>query len=280
MITVQESTTKTISLKAMAVIVISNGAGTAALSFDGTTVAAAHTGTKTYGPYPNPGKFTIAATSGQVEYRVDTARNKATGVGTYASLTELAAVNAAGYTRGSVALVGPDATGQYSEWYSNGIRWRPRSGILHVKPTPASLPDTTSTETDLWSFTIPAGLIGPNDVLSCNVFWTYTNNATNKDMKLYFGGQLWSHLTTNAGAGFRGMTYLAMRNSQVSQVWASAIHGISYADGSGSSGSSLVRNVDAKQDVVIKAAAKWPSSGGGTNNITLEYIAVRLEFEA
>lgn len=281
MLTLSSGNSTTIRLKNLATVLISNGAGSAAISFDGQVIAAAHTGNKIYGPFTKPGELTITATSGAVQYRIGTARNKATGVGTYASLAELAAVDAGTYPRGTVALVGPDAAGQYSEWYSNGVRWRPRSGLIHVKPTPAALPDTTSTETDLWSFTIPAGLIGPNDLLSCNAFWTYTNNATNKDMKLYFGGQTWSHLATNAGAGFRGTTYLAMRNSQVSQVWASSIHGISFADGSGSSGGALVRTVDTKQDVVIKAAAKWASAaGGGANNITLEYITVRLEFEA
>lgn len=131
MITVQESTTKTISLKAMAVIVISNGAGTAALSFDGTTVAAAHTGTKTYGPYPNPGKFTIAATSGQVEYRVDTARNtnpaQASMVGPAANLDKLNGDWPAVVNTGKEALVG--TAPPYVRYVSNGSAWVIASGI-------------------------------------------------------------------------------------------------------------------------------------------------------
>lgn len=201
-------------------------------------------------------------------------------VGVYASLPELAAVNAANYPAGSTAFVGPDAYGQYAEWFTNGVRWRPRGGLLYVKNTPASLPDTTSTETDVWSYTIPSGLLGPNDIISSNWFWSYTNNATNKQFKLYFGGQGWVDLTTNAGAGFRGHSRVMMRNSNTVQVWPSSIHGVSFADGSGSSGGALIRHVDTTQDVIVKAAGKWASAGGGANSITLEYLSLRLEFEA
>lgn len=198
----------------------------------------------------------------------------------FATLADLAAVSAAQYPAGTAVRVGPDPYGQYAEWYSNGVRWRPRGGLLMVKNTPASLPDTTSTETDIWQYTIPAGLLGPNDIVSSHWFWSYTNNATNKQFKLYFGGQSWVDLTTNAGAGFRGHSRVMMRNSNSVQVWPSSIHGVAFADGSGSSGAALIRNVDTTQDVVVKAAAKWASGGGGANNITLEYLALRLEFEA
>lgn len=280
MLTLKSGNTTTLQLKALSSVVVSNEAGTASVSIDGQVITPSHTGTKRYGPFKTPGKFVITATSGDVQYRIESARNTATGVGTYATLAELAAVKAAEFPQGTVVLVGPDAAGQYSEWYSNGIRWRPRSALIHIKPTAASLPDTTTTETDLWSFTIPAGLLGPNDLISAAYFWNYTNNTTLKDMKLYFGEQVWMQTTTNAGAGFRGTSYAAMRNSQVNQVWASALHGVAYADGSNSSGGSNLRTVDTKQDVVIKAAAKWASGAGGTNKITLEYVAIRLEFEA
>lgn len=280
MLTIQSGNTKEFQLKGMTAVVVSNGAGSAVISFDNEVLAAAHTGTKIYGPFKAPGKFKIVATSGDVQYKVETARNKATTVATYATLFDLVAVDAAKYPKGTTVMVGPDAYDQYAEWYSNGVRWRPRNPLITVTSTPSSLPDTTSTETDIWAYTFPGVLLGPKDLITANYFWSYTNNATNKEMKLYFGGQPWSHLTTNAGAGFRGSSYALLRNSKTVQVWGSPTFGISYADGSGSGGNAAVRNINTNQDVVIKAAAKWASGGGGANNITLEYITLRLEFEA
>lgn len=42
---------------------------------------------------------------------------------TFATLAALGADTATNYPRGGVVQVGPDAAGQYSEWFSNGARW-------------------------------------------------------------------------------------------------------------------------------------------------------------
>lgn len=214
----------------------------------------------------------------------DLAKAKALGVRPierrFASIAALALEDASKYPPGTLVHVGPDAYQQYSEWYSNGVRWRPRGGILYTQNTPASLPDTTTTETDVWSYTIPNQLIGPNDVITADWFWSYTNSAATKGFRLYFGTATWMSLNSAAGAGFRGRSHACMRNSKTVEMWASAIHGVAFADGSGSSGGAQVSNVNTNNDVVVRAAAAWGTAAGGTSNITLERISLKIEFVA
>ena len=203
-----------------------------------------------------------------------------TVIGVYANLAALAAVNAANYPVGSIAMVGPDSYGQYARWYSNGIRWRPHSATIFQNTTPAILTDTTTTETDVLSYTLPKELVGPNDIITVNYLWAWTNNATNKTPRVYIAGSKVMEQITASGAGFRGSSWLEFRDSKASQGCPNGILGIAYTDGGpGSSGGIQTNTVDVNTtDVVIRASAQWGAGGSGTNNITLHRFSARLEF--
>lgn len=203
-----------------------------------------------------------------------------TGGKTYATIAALVADSASNYAVGTVAYVGPSVDGSHSEWYSNGVIWRPRGNYLYVQNMPLSLPDTTTTETDIWSMTLPGSLIGPNDTLRFEYFWTYTNSAANKTFKLYFGSVLVMNSGTATGSGFRGTTYLTMRNSKTAQMFPQNSFGVAFSDGNASSGSFSTASVDTNSDVIVRASGTWGTAGGGAANITLQRIAMRIDYAA
>lgn len=121
---IKSGSSSTIKLKALATITLSNGAGVASVAFEEATPTN-HTGTKTYGPFPTPGKFTIAATTGDVSYSVGTLRNKASNeqqvLGPVHTLTNLSTAFPAANNIGKEALIGP--TAPYARYISNGVDW-------------------------------------------------------------------------------------------------------------------------------------------------------------
>lgn len=126
MIEVKSGKSAQIPLKLLNTITVSNGVGTASVSFEGSLISNSHTGTKTYGPFKTAGKFAISAISGAVAYSINTLRNKAstdsTGVlGPVESLESLGQSFPAANNIGKEALVGTEAP--YFRYVSNGLAW-------------------------------------------------------------------------------------------------------------------------------------------------------------
>lgn len=126
MIEVKSGKSAQIPLKLLNTITVSNGGGTASVSFEGSLISNSHTGTKTYGPFKTAGKFAISAISGAVAYSINTLRNKAstdsTGVlGPVESLESLGQSFPAANNIGKEALVGTEAP--YFRYVSNGLAW-------------------------------------------------------------------------------------------------------------------------------------------------------------
>lgn len=198
---------------------------------------------------------------------------------TYANLAALGAVNAANFPKGTVVLVGPDAYGQYSEWYTNGVRWRPRSGILAMKNTSGSVSDTTSTEQDVYSVVIPASLIGPNDEVYIEHLWQWPNSATNKTVRVKFGGTTIGAVTATTSASGRGNSHIYLRDGKAVQIHSNSTSALGWSEGNSSGSAPLTATVDTNSDVTISATAQWGTSGAGSNLITLERIAVGIKFQ-
>lgn len=198
---------------------------------------------------------------------------------TFATLADLGASNAANFPRGTIVHVGPDSFGQYSEWFSNGVRWRPRSGILAMKNTSGSVSDTTSTEQDVYSVVIPASLIGPNDEIYIEHFWQWPNSATNKTVRVKFGGTTIGSTTATTSASGRGVSRIYMRGGKSVEIYSNATSSLGWAEGNVSGSAPIVAAIDTNSDITVNATAQWGASGAGSNLITLERIAIGIKYQ-
>lgn len=211
-------------------------------------------------------------------YNRDGAKLTAGIVKTFASLAELGADSAANYPRGAIVSVGPDAYGQYAEWYSNGVRWRPRSGILAMKNTAGSVSDTVSTEQDVYSVVIPGALIGQNDEVFIEHLWQWPNSATNKTVRVKFGGTIIGAVTATTSASGRGNSRIYMRDSKTAQIFSNSTSALGWSEGNSSGSAPLTAAIDTTSDITVSATGQWGTSGAGSNLITLERIAVGIKF--
>ena len=67
----------------------------------------------------------------------------------------------------------------------NGTRWSPLNGQCLIYSTNASVSVTgTGDETELGSVTIPGGLMSSNGILEISSFWSVTNNANGKVIRI------------------------------------------------------------------------------------------------
>jgi hypothetical protein len=93
-----------------------------------------------------------------------------------------------------------DASGIVQGVRSNGVdTYMP---VVLAQSGVASSVTGTTAETTLASITIPGGMMGPNGMLRIRTFWSYTNSANNKNLRVNFGGTvlLNSNQTTTATA--------------------------------------------------------------------------------
>lgn len=197
---------------------------------------------------------------------------------TVASLAALAAINAAAVPPGTRVYVGPDTNSQYAEWYSNGVRWRPRSGIVAMKNTASSVTDAGATEQDIYSVVIPAGLIGPNDNWYVEHLWSWPNSATTKTLRLKFGGTTIMSSAATTSASGRGSTHIYMRDSKTAQIYPNATAAPSWQDAQSSSGANTTATIDTNSDITISLTGQWGTAGAGSNLITLERVAIGIKF--
>jgi len=195
-----------------------------------------------------------------------------------ASLAALAALSPTAYPVGVTVHVGPDANGQYSEWFSNGVRWRPRSGIIAMKNTAGSVTDAGTSEQDAYSIVIPAGLIGPTDDWYIDHLWSWPNSATTKTVRGKFGGTAIFSLAATTTASGRGTTHIYMRDSKTAQIFSNATSSLGWQEGQTSSAAPSTATIDTNSDIAINLTGQWGTAGAGSNLITLERVAIGVKF--
>lgn len=107
--------------------------------------------------------------------------------------------------------IGADGVG--SLWRSSGTAWRRLHAIRLVDAgAPVSVTNTT-VETQVFSATIPANVMGPSGKLRIYALWTMTNSANAKTLKVTFGGQ-----TMYSVAGFASMAQLAQLHHVINRT--------------------------------------------------------------
>lgn len=200
------------------------------------------------------------------------------GAGVFSSIAALSIVDASSFPIGVRAYVGPDSSGQYAEWYSNGKRWRPRSGIFAMKNTSGSVTDLSTSEQDVYALVIPASLIGPNDDIYIDSMWTWPNSATTKTMRVKFGGTAIAVLAATTTASGRWTSHIYMRDSKSAQIYSNSASSLAAQEGQTSSSTPSTATIDTSTDITVNLTAQWGTSGAGSNLITLERVAIGLKF--
>ncbi len=137
------------------------------------------------------------------------------GVSTWANIP-----NAASYPVGAGWLVtNIPAIGAGTVFHSDGFRWCRYQPTLIAGSAAAAPPVTGSTaESTVVSFTLPAGLLGPNGTLDIETRWSVNNTANSKIVRHYLGASVMHSVSPASGTYIGLATSIANRNAQVSQI--------------------------------------------------------------
>lgn len=180
----------------------------------------------------------------------------------------------------SVGVVGSwaaDADWHYVCYATNTWTRTPaKNWRVFDKTAVASAVTGTTSETTLYSITIPGGALGPNGVMRVESLWKVTNNANNKTCQVKFGGTAFAAPVLTTSNAFRGVVTIMNRNAQNSQVAAPNTYA---ADGAmGTEGTNpLTAAIDTSTD---KTLALTGTLGNSADNITLEYVIVEISYGA
>lgn len=130
----------------------------------------------------------------------------------------------------------------------------------------------TTVETTLFSCNIVAGALGPNSTLRVTNKWSYTNNATNKTLKLMFGGVAVKTLIVTTTATQVEQITGNNRNSYAEQLWTFSGTGASNSFAS-SVQSFLTSTIDTQQTQTLLLTGQTASA---LSSITLESVDVEI----
>lgn len=161
-----------------------------------------------------------------------------------------------------------------SFWTSNGTKWYPTATevLLANDQTTLAVTGTTS-EVQAFTLTIPAGMMGANGVLEIVPFFTYTNSANNKTLRVRFGGTggtVFSTVTTSTSEN--NIKYLWIRNANSTSSQKGPSAGFVNGFGTGTSaGIASAVNTTSAVDVVISATLTLSTE-------TITYIGCRISY--
>lgn len=161
-----------------------------------------------------------------------------------------------------------------SFWTSNGTKWYPTATevLLANDQTTLAVTGTTS-EVQTFTLTIPAGMMGANGVLEIVPFFTYTNSANNKTLRVRFGGTggtVFSTVTTSTSDNNIKYLWIRNANSVSSQKGPSAGSVNGFGTGTSAGISSAVNTANAV-DLVISATLSLSTE-------TVTYIGCRVSY--
>lgn len=122
----------------------------------------------------------------------------------------------------------PDVGLSGSLWRSDGLNLGLVNGsvVLARGNTDLTVAAASTSEEDLISIPIPAGLLGANGQLVVTHFWEMTNSANNKTMRVKLGGTaFFANVQTAAAIFLPPPTRIWNRNSEASQIAFAAANG-------------------------------------------------------
>ena len=144
--------------------------------------------------------------------------------------------------------------------------------VLGAQHTAAAKTDADTAESTLYSLTLPAGTMGPDDTLRVTALWSYPNSANTKSLKIKVGGSTIFSNSVSTTASLVAQAQLSNRGAVDSQIGKPMGH---TSFGTNTSGPvTLTKDFAAAQDVTI--TAQWGTAGTGSNSIVLESALVEL----
>lgn len=157
------------------------------------------------------------------------------------------------------------------------------SEVLGFQHADSAITGTTN-EAVLWEIEIPAGVIGPNDILICHPLLTHTNSANNKFLRVRFGpaatplasrAVLWS-VTSTTTATSGPHVAMRMRNSTSAAIME---HVVATTTGStrgfGQSSNPIITPVvDTTVPSILSVTGQLASAGEA---ITMNSVVAKLE---
>lgn len=143
---------------------------------------------------------------------------------------------------------------------------------------------TATSETTIYSFTLPANTLGTNGAIMGRLFFSFTNaDLAGKTLNVKYGGTTIATFsgTPNANTGMTFKGYIdfiiaaaGTTNSQKGSVYVDGVTGYIATAGSGgqmSGGGNGTAAIDSTADQTVLLS--W-NNGGGTTNFTAEHIIV------
>lgn len=144
--------------------------------------------------------------------------------------------------------------------------------VLGAQHTATSKTDADTSEATLYTLTIPAGTMGPNDTLRVTALWSYPNSSTTKSLKVKVGGSTIFSNSVTSTASLAAQAQLSNRGAVDSQI-GKPIGQSSF--GTNTSGPvTLTKDFATAQEVTV--TAQWGTAGTGSNSIVLESALVEL----
>lgn len=129
----------------------------------------------------------------------------------------------------------------------------------------------TLTETTIFSRTIPAEFFHPTVTLWMSPFWTYTNNANNKIIRVRAGGQIIHQATATATTNWYRPTLMQWRNSLTAQIARSLGDTTVFAN---SANAVVNTTIDPSSGVLIEVSFQLANVA---DSATLEAMEIRVE---
>lgn len=118
----------------------------------------------------------------------------------------------------------------------------------------------------LASFTIPAGILGPNSILQIEPLWTFASSTNNKILKVKIGGSTVYSATRTTSVKEAPLIVLANRNSLASQI---APYDNTYV--TAGSGIPAIYTINFAVNNTVEINGQRQS---GADSLTLEYFRV------
>jgi len=149
----------------------------------------------------------------------------------------------------------------------------PPNSVLILAQEKVNVSHTGDTnETVLYTYTLPGGLMGPNDCLEIVSLWSYTNSANNKSLRIRWGDLATSLYAANQTTSLTLEQYTRVCNDD--STAAQRMYPPSVSGGFGTTTSAVQTfSVDTGSDVLIRPTGQLASAG---ETITLENILIRL----
>lgn len=108
----------------------------------------------------------------------------------------------------------------YSHWLWTGTVWRPRAPVLLDGSSVAAVAPNNTAENVLATVTIPGWVMGLNGRIQCRSFWSVTNSANNKTIRMHLGGiagPAFTSVVFTTTSGMERVTTIANRGATNSQ---------------------------------------------------------------